>query len=298
MRKSLQDSESACSATSGQRKRGFSLRRLLAASHLIGHRPVRTSSTKSQKNTNVTGTVKDNDSKSSNGGGGGSSSKDVERGIAVTGSAVELHQATSRSSVYTTSTKSSTEGATGAVAVTLLECPLCLAELPSYAFAELSACTHRSCYSCLSVYLRIEISESRVCIACPECAEPMHPNEIRSILDDQALYEKYEDFMIRRVLAVDPDTRWCPAPDCSFAVIAAGCASCPKIKCERPGCNAYFCYHCKAEWHPNQTCDAARAQRSPNVRSSSISFSQDSQHSKYLCTIPLNYKVNGNIHAV
>lgn len=54
--------------------------------------------------TDVTGTVKDNDSKSSN-GGGGSSSKDVERGIAVTGSAVELHQATSRSSVYTTSTK-------------------------------------------------------------------------------------------------------------------------------------------------------------------------------------------------
>lgn len=87
--------------------------------------------------------------------------------------------------------------------------------------------------------------------------------------------------MVRRVLAVDPDTRWCPAPDCSFAVIAAGCASCPKIKCERPGCNAYFCYHCKAEWHPNQTCDAARAQRSPNVRSSSVSFSQDSQHSMF-----------------
>jgi len=66
----------------------------------------------------------------------------------------------------------------------------------------------------------------------------------------------------------------------SYAVIAAGCASCPKIKCERPGCDAYFCYHCKAEWHPNQTCDAARAQRSPNVRSSSVSFSQDSQHRK------------------
>jgi E3 ubiquitin-protein ligase RNF19A len=102
------------------------------------------------------------------------------------------------------------------------------------------------------------------------------------ILNDKAQFEKYEDFMVRRVLAVDPDTRWCPAPDCSFAVIAAGCACCPKIKCERPGCGSYFCYHCKAEWHPNQTCNAARAQRSPNVRSSSVSFSQDSQHSKSL----------------
>lgn len=102
------------------------------------------------------------------------------------------------------------------------------------------------------------------------------------ILNDQTQLEKYEDFMVRRVLAIEPDARWCPAPDCSFAVIASGCASCPKLRCERPGCDSYFCYHCKARWHPNQTCDAARAQRSQYYeRSSSLSFSQtDSQHSK------------------
>jgi E3 ubiquitin-protein ligase RNF19A len=47
-----------------------------------------------------------------------------------------------------------------------------------------------------------------------------------------------------------------------FAVIAAGCASCPRLLCERPGCNTAFCYHCKQVWHPNLTCDAARALRS------------------------------------
>jgi E3 ubiquitin-protein ligase RNF19A len=36
------------------------------------------------------------------------------------------------------------------------------------------------------------------------------------ILNDKVQYEKYEDFMVRRVLAVDPDTRWCPAPDCRY----------------------------------------------------------------------------------
>ena len=106
--------------------------------------------------------------------------------------------------------------------------------------------------------------------------------EIQTIVNDENLFTKYEDFMVRRVLAVDPDTRWCPAPDCTYAVIASECASCPKIKCERPGCNSYFCYHCKAEWHPNQTCDAARAQRSPNIRSSSVTYSQDSQYSKFV----------------
>ena len=50
----------------------------------------------------------------------------------------------------------------------------------------------------------------------------------------------------------------------SYVVIATGCAGCPKLQCERPQCGTYFCYHCKHEWHPNQTCDAARAQRTSN----------------------------------
>ncbi|KAG8237813.1 hypothetical protein J437_LFUL002421 [Ladona fulva] len=143
-----------------------------------------------------------------------------------------------------------------------VECPLCLSNYPPEYFPTLGTCMHRSCYDCFQRYLRIEISASRVAVACPQCSEPMHPNDIRMILNDRALYEKYEDFMVRRVLAVDPDTRWCPAPDCGFAVIASGCASCPRLKCERPGCGAHFCYHCRAPWHPDQTCDAARLERS------------------------------------
>ena len=60
-----------------------------------------------------------------------------------------------------------------------------------------------------------------------------------------------------------------------YAVIAAGCASCPKLKCERPGCETSFCYHCKQQWHPNQTCDAARKRRSLHSRLRP-SFSQTS----------------------
>ena len=104
----------------------------------------------------------------------------------------------------------------------------------------------------------------------------MHPNDISLLCgEDQSLLLLYESLMMRRVLAQDPDTRRCPAPNCTFAVVAAGCASCPRISCGREGCQASFCYHCKAEWHPNQTCDLARAQRQP-LRASSVSFSQDS----------------------
>ncbi|XP_059154380.1 E3 ubiquitin-protein ligase RNF19B-like [Physella acuta] len=158
----------------------------------------------------------------------------------------------------------------------IMECPVCLVEKSKENFLEISTCHHRCCSACLKEYFRIEIMESRLAIACPECSELFHPNDIRAIVLDDILMQKYEDFMLRRVLAMDSDTRWCPAPDCGYAVIAFGCAGCPKLKCEREGCNTYFCYHCKQYWHPNQTCDAARAERSPNIRSSSISFSQES----------------------
>lgn len=58
----------------------------------------------------------------------------------------------------------------------LMECPLCLAELPIEFFPVIQSCHHRSCYDCFQQYLKVEISESRVNIACPECSEPLHPN--------------------------------------------------------------------------------------------------------------------------
>ncbi|XP_077990519.1 E3 ubiquitin-protein ligase RNF19A-like [Glandiceps talaboti] len=152
-----------------------------------------------------------------------------------------------------------------------LECPLCLMERPKDQFPDIMTCHHRSCQECLRQYLKIEITESRVNIACPECAEHFHPNDIRMVLNDETIYCKFEEFTLRRLLVTDPDARWCPAPDCGYVVIASGCASCPKLHCERPGCNTNFCYHCKQVWHPNQTCDMARQQRLAKYRTSSIS---------------------------
>lgn len=96
----------------------------------------------------------------------------------------------------------------------LLECPLCLVRQPADQLPELLGCSHRSCLCCLRQYLRIEITESRVQLSCPECAEKLVPQQVADILDDGALLEKYEEFLLRRCLASDPDCRWCPAPDC------------------------------------------------------------------------------------
>jgi len=160
------------------------------------------------------------------------------------------------------------------------ECPLCLISQPIENFPRLTTCHHLSCHDCLYQYLTIEITESRVNVTCPECQERLHPTDMKVILsNDQSLVEKWEEFMLRRTLSGDPDCRWCPAPDCGYAVIAQSCASCPKLVCERPGCNTSFCYHCRQEWHPDQTCDAAHLQRTRQIRlrNNSVACSQSDE---------------------
>lgn len=108
----------------------------------------------------------------------------------------------------------STSSSASSASSEFLECPLCLLRHSRDRFPDIMTCHHRSCADCLRQYLRIEISESRVNISCPECSERFNPHDIRMILGDRALMEKYEEFMLRRWLAADPDCRWCPAPDC------------------------------------------------------------------------------------
>jgi len=101
--------------------------------------------------------------------------------------------------------------------VVLVECPICALPQPLSSFPRfvLSHCRHLSCAECLRRYLTVEITESRTDIPCPVCTEPLHPDDVRQFLSsDPSLVLKYEEFMLRRALVVDPDVRWCPAPDC------------------------------------------------------------------------------------
>lgn len=156
---------------------------------------------------------------------------------------------------------------------TTIECPLCVLSFDEKTAPYLAGCRHQVCLTCMQRYITNEINHSRLNITCPICPEPIHPNTIKKILQNDKYYAKYEKFMLRRVLAAEPDARWCPAPDCNFAVIAYGCASCPKLLCGRDGCNTSFCYHCKQEWHPNQTCNAASIQRNKKMNLSTFIIS-------------------------
>ncbi|CAL4153079.1 unnamed protein product, partial [Meganyctiphanes norvegica] len=121
---------------------------------------------------------------------------------------------------------------------------------------------------------------------CPNCPE-VHPRNTQNVTKKNQLTEKFQEFnMFRETISVDVKNRDRSVLELRYAVIASGCAGCPKLKCERPGCESYFCYHCKAEWHPNQTCDMARAQRSPNIILSSFNYLHDIQNNDDVKSCP------------
>lgn len=144
-------------------------------------------------------------------------SKPLQAGLGVdspvTTEIVQTETFNDKTSTHSAPGEASTSSVSGSSSE-FLECPLCLLRHARDHFPDIMTCHHRSCAECLRQYLRIEISESRVNISCPECSERFNPHDIRLILGDKALMEKYEEFMLRRWLVAEPDCRWCPAPDC------------------------------------------------------------------------------------
>lgn len=90
------------------------------------------------------------------------------------------------------------------------ECEICYS---SDECENLQSCKHNFCTSCLQTYLIDKIRNGcPLSLECPhsECKEILHPSDIKRILNDSQMYERYERFMLRRVLQKIPDTRWCP----------------------------------------------------------------------------------------
>eukprot|EP00058_Branchiostoma_floridae_P002382 XP_002587870.1 hypothetical protein BRAFLDRAFT_87257 [Branchiostoma floridae] len=141
----------------------------------------------------------------------GSKSRRHNKGRDLEGVTMAISSVSAQTSLGSTTGIQLTSGASGDKAT---ECPLCCTEYPPANFPDIATCPHRSCIDCLRQYLRIEITESRVNISCPECSERFHPTDMQRILGDRGLMDKYEEFMLRRCLVLDPDSRWCPAPDC------------------------------------------------------------------------------------
>ncbi|ULU08064.1 hypothetical protein L3Y34_019265 [Caenorhabditis briggsae] len=140
--------------------------------------------------------------------------------------------------------------------INMIECELCCESYRHpHDFLTLYNCRHQYCKRCVLRHTTICITEGRIEVPCPGCSEDIHPSDIKIITDDdRILYEKYEMFSVRRVLMTMDDMRFCPAPDCGFAVIVPNGSRCPRISCYNPRCQEEFCFDCKQFWHQGKAC--------------------------------------------
>lgn len=148
-------------------------------------------------------------------------------------------------------------------------CEICYFECSFKQKFILQTCNHAFCIDCLKYFVKNCINTGKVLdITCPCCDTILQHQQIKEIIftkslsdndrdfliESTAIYNRYEDISVRHCLLKDPDTRWCPAPNCSFAIIAFSSLSCPKLQCFNPECRMEFCYLCRLTWHPNMTC--------------------------------------------
>lgn len=61
--------------------------------------------------------------------------------------------------------------------------------------------------------------------------------------------------------------RYCPAPDCDYAVIATGCSKCPIIQCGREECKTLFCCNCQQKCTAEHKCRNGKQHSSSKVKS-------------------------------
>mmetsp|Transcript_6587 Transcript_6587/g.19957 ORF Transcript_6587/g.19957 Transcript_6587/m.19957 type:complete len:480 (-) Transcript_6587:254-1693(-) len=150
------------------------------------------------------------------------------------------------------------------------ECPICLLTFGEGTPRVFPAqCRHSVCTFCAVQYIAYEIQNRAVPIRCPQekCSSSFAPEQVAGLVSEE-LYSKFEQYLIIAALQTDPDLRFCPTPDCGFAVI--GHPKEPVITCET--CEKQFCFKCSNHWEPGHVCklliaDGLAVKECPRCRS-------------------------------
>jgi hypothetical protein len=93
-------------------------------------------------------------------------------------------------------------------------CLICTDILPGIDCLRLYRCNHFYCRSCLNNYVQMTFTNGLFGdkLHCPQnqCKQPLLPTEIKQILQNDQLYEKYERLTLQHGLELMNDILWCP----------------------------------------------------------------------------------------
>ncbi|PRQ27176.1 putative transcription factor interactor and regulator CCHC(Zn) family [Rosa chinensis] len=126
-----------------------------------------------------------------------------------------------------------------------------------------AACGHPFCKDCWTGYISTSINDGPGCLMlrCPEpsCTAAVDLDLIRNVLKNQHDHEieRYKRYLLRSYVEKHKQMKWCPAPDCEYAVKVfdedlTGNGSCYDVSCS---CSNSFCWNCVEEVHSPVQCD-------------------------------------------
>jgi len=134
-----------------------------------------------------------------------------------------------------------------------VECLICFDEVPVKEIV-FASCKHNFCSTCWNGYLETKVKDGDVLkLNCPalKCKRPVQRSEIKARLNAE-MFEKFNKFYTTAQLSLNPNSRWCPTPDCETVMF--GSKNSPRLIC--PKCQHAICFKCNHDWHTG-TCELA-----------------------------------------
>ncbi|KAM5564781.1 putative E3 ubiquitin-protein ligase ARI8 [Rosa sericea] len=137
-------------------------------------------------------------------------------------------------------------------------CGICF-EVCSYGSMYSAACGHRYCGECWRGYISTAIKDGPACLMlrCPEppCRAAVGPDLI-SVLVSKQEYERYRHYLLRSYVEQQTKIKWCPAPDCKYAVRFDSYETRSyDVSCL---CSYSYCWSCTEESHRPVDCETVR----------------------------------------
>jgi ariadne-1 len=141
-------------------------------------------------------------------------------------------------------------------------CDICCDDDPDLTTASV-ACNHRFCVNCYSHYLTQKIKEDGESrrIECPQdqCNVIVDEATVQRVVDDKIL-ARYRELLNRTFVDDNDYLRWCPAPDCEFAIechvpSTSLTSIVPTVQC---ACGDIFCFGCGLPDHQPAICSIVK----------------------------------------
>lgn len=141
----------------------------------------------------------------------------------------------------------------------MITCGICFEEY-EYESMSSAACGHPFCGDCWRGYISAAINEGPACLMlrCPEpsCRAAVGPDLISGLVSQQE-HDRYKHYLLRSYVEQQSKIKWCPAPDCKYAVkfdAFYGTRS-YDVSCL---CSHSYCWNCTEENHRPVDCETVR----------------------------------------